>query len=107
MEILTQKIIFDMQARKILGVFGALTKEELPEEYLALKGENCAFYLNTLYLSREIRLKEQKHYPDEGLFFLYRSDGTELLADRNYSEKNFQRALAYIKRAGNNLRRIK
>lgn len=101
-KIFTEKCVIDgKKYRKILlPLSGVFNKATLPNEYL--NSSNPAFRWNDSFVIK-VDFKYSFLSP---VLLLYCSNNAELLSLKVYPEDEFQLILSYIRKAGENLRRI-
>lgn len=93
-KIMTEKFIVDgKRYRGLVSWEGFFRIEELPQEYI--DGMAAAFYSNPEF-----------NFKSERTILIRCQNGEPLLELKEYPEREFQEILSYIRKAGENLRRI-
>lgn len=97
-KIVTEKCVVDgKRYRGVVSLEGILTRNELPKEYLV--SGFPAFFWNSAYgVHVDNRIRNS--------FLLKCKDDEPLLEAKVYPENEFQQIISYIRKAGENLKRI-
>ena len=99
-KIVTEKCIVDgKRCRGIVSCEGFLAKNKLPNEYLV--SDLPAFYCNDCF-----GIKQVTNEKFSNTFLLRCKDFSSLLEAKVYPENEFQQIISYIRKAGENLKRI-
>ena len=99
-KIFTEKCVIDgKRCREIVSCQGFLAKDKLPNEYLI--GDLPAFYYNDCF-----GIKGIGNNKFSNTVLMRCKDFSSLLEVKVYPEHEFQQIISYIRKAGENLKRI-